>query len=76
MGTLKAHGKNHSKIEGSICEGHLQAKAMHLSKNIIWQLGASCSTLWIEEVQAQEEKEGEVLLGASVKKNLTLVQFH
>ena len=76
MGHLKAHGRNPSRIEGSICEGHLQAEAMHLCQKIVRQLGSSCSTLWIEEEQAKEEKEGSVLLGASVQKNLKLVEFH
>lgn len=76
IGNLKRHGRNRAKIEGSICEGHLQAEAMHLSKNIVRQLGSSCTSLWIEEEQAKEEKEGSVLQGASLQKNLKLVEYH
>ena len=57
-------------IEGNICEGHVHAKAMSFCKSIVCQLGSKCIDLWVEEEHDKDEKEGEVLLGATTKKNL------
>ena len=75
MSTLKKHGRNRAKIEGSICEGHIQVEAMSLCKSIVRQLGSTCQDLWVGEEQEKEEKEGEVLLGATAKKRLNATEL-
>ena len=75
MGHLKKFGRNRSKIEGSICEGHVQAEAMFLCRNIVRQLGASCTKLWIEEEREEERKQSEVLIGGRTPKTLNPTEF-
>ena len=49
LGHLKRNGRNKAKVEGSICESHLQAESMSYCKTIVRQLGSKCEDLWIEE---------------------------
>ena len=75
MSSLKKYGRNRSKIEGSICEGHVQAEAMFLCKNIVRQLGKACTDLWIEEEKEDDRKQSEVLLGGCTPKPLNPAQY-
>ena len=75
MGHLKSLGRNRSKIEGSICEGHLHAEAMFLCRSIVRQFGSVCIDLRVGDKNKEEERDGEVLLGGSTKKTLNAVEL-
>ena len=77
LGYLKGLGQNSAHIEGSISEGRIQAETMFYCKNVIRQMTPQCQELWLKsnEERANEANRGWVLMGASNKKLMNLVQY-
>ncbi len=56
MAVLKGYVRNHARVEGSMAIGHLAAKNMFYCTNILATTYPSCSHVWMEEREEEEDR--------------------